>query len=299
MFFFRVPDVSTKIKAVLQDYSSDEIEKKLIPLKKRQFNELQLEEKQLRVKIASRSKSNTPRRDSECSDVLMKSSPPLVIASPIIEQDEEEETEEDDNEVFDAKRVSPLKLSLRGIEVRASSSSCSNDTKDGLRGQEDKVQELVTNPDSEHRLQDDNAMFPSKDPVTPVKRGAVLDISNDLILTDDSDIEISPVKLKSRAAAAAKKKEQLSFSVLKQLPLTPKENLARKKVDVTSPQGISTLLKSPMVSGSLLATSTPVNHKTLENQFPKKTADENNSESADLAKNVKRKRFARTGVKLN
>ena len=258
-----------------------------------------MEEKQLRVKIASRSKSNTPRRDSESSDVMMKSSPPLVIASPIIEQDEED-TDGEDNDVFDAKRVSPLKLSLRGIEVRATSSSCSNecDTKDGLRGQEDKVQELVTNPDSEHRLQDDNAMFPSKDPVTPVKRGAVLDISNDLILTDDSDIEISPVKLKSRAAAAARKKEQLSFSVLKQLPLTPKENQAQKKVDVTSPQGISTLLKSPMVSGSLLATSTPVNHKTLENQLPKK-ADENSSVAADLAKNVKRKRFARTGVKLN
>lgn len=263
-----------------------------------------MEEKQLRVKIASRSKSNTPRRDSECSDVMMKSSPPLVIASPIIEQDEEDSTEVEDNEVFDDKRVSPLKLSLRGIEVRATSSSCSNecDTKDGLsgRGQDGKIQELVTNPDSEHRLQDDNAMDTQLPPVTPVKRGAVLDISNDLILTDDSDIEISPVKLKSRAAAAAakRKKEQLSFSVLKQLPLTPKENMAQNKVDVTSPQGISSLLKSPMVSGTLLATSTPVNHKTLENQSPEK-AIENTSVPADLAKNVKRKRFARSGVKLN
>ena len=108
--------------------------------------------------------------------------PTVEINVEVIEENRaglEEDTEEEENEVFDAKKVSPLKLSLRGIEVRASSSSCSNDTKDGLRGQDDKVQELVTNPDSEHRLQDDNAMFPSKDPVTPVKRGAVLDISSE------------------------------------------------------------------------------------------------------------------------
>ena len=291
---FRIPDVSTEIKAVLRDYSSDEIEKKLIPLKKRQFNELQIEEKKLQVKIA-RSKSNTPRRDSECSDVMMKSSPPLVIASPIIEEDEEDMEEE--NEVFDDKRVSPLKLSLRGIEItRPSSSSCSNDTKDGLSAPapDDKAPGVQSNQDTELRLQDDNAM----PPVTPVKRGAVLDISNDLILTDDSDIEISPVKLKSRNAGAARKQEKLSFSVLKQLPLTPKENLADKKVDVTSTQGISTLLKSPIMSGSLLVASTPVNHKTLENKSPA-SADENSSSSPGSAKNGKRKRFARSGVKLH
>ena len=291
---FRIPDVSTEIKAVLRDYSSDEIETKLIPLKKRQFNELQIEEKKLQVKIA-RSKSNTPRRDSECSDVMMKSSPPLVIASPIIEEDEEDMVEE--NEVFDDKRVSPLKLSLKGIEItRPSSSSCSNDTKDGLiaSAPDDKAPGVQSNEDTELRLQDDNAM----PPVTPVKRGAVLDISNDLILTDDSDIEISPVKLKSRNAAAARKQEKLSFSVLKQLPLTPKENLADKKVDVTSTQGISTLLKSPIMSGSLLVASTPVNHKTLENKSPA-SADENTSSSPGSAKNGKRKRFARSGVKLH
>ena len=293
-----------------------------------------MEEQQLRVKIASRSKSNTPRRDSECSDVMMKSSPPLVIASPIYEQDElnltwhgDEDTEEEDNDVFDDKRVSPLKLSLRGIGVRGSSSSGSGSSNSGSGSSNSgsgssnsgsgssnsgpgssnsdsaKIPEIVTNPDSEHRLQDDNAMFPSKvdtqmPPVTPVKRGAVLDITNDLILTDDSDIEISPVKLKGRAAAAARKKEQLNFTVLKQLPLTPKDNQAQKKVDETSPEGISTLLKSPMVSGPLLVTSTPVIPKprTLENQPPEK-ADENSSNSADLA--VRRKRFARSGVKLN
>ena len=322
MVLFRIPDVSTNIKEVLQDYSSDEIEKKLIPLKKRQFNELQMEEQQLRVKIASRSKSNTPRRESECSDVMMKSSPPLVIASPIYEQDElnlkwddEEDTEEEDKDVFDDKRVSPLKLSLRGLEVRGSSSSgsgssnsCSGTSNSGPGSSSSgfaKIPEIVTNPDSEHRLQDDNAMFPSKadtqmPPVTPVKRGAVLDITNDLILTDDSDIEISPVKLKGRAAAAARKKQELSFTVLKQLPLTPKDNQAQKKVDEASPEGISTLLKSPIVSGPLLVTSTPVIQKprTLENQPPEK-AGEKSSNSADLASNVRRKRFARTGVKLN
>ena len=282
-----------------------------------------MEEQQLRVKIASRSKSNTPRRDSECSDVMMKSSPPLVIASPIYEQDElnltwhdEEDTEEEDNDVFDDKRVSPLKLSLRGIGVRGSSSSGSGSSNTGSGSSNSgsgssssgsgssnsgsgssnsgsgssnsgpgssnlgsaKIPEIVTNPDSEHRLQDDNAMFPSKvdtqmPPVTPVKRGAVLDITNDLILTDDSDIEISPVKLKGRAAAAARKKEQLSFTVLKQLPLTPKDNQAKKKVDETSPEGISTLLKSPMVSGPLLVTSTPVIPKprTLENLRRRRT----------------------------
>ena len=252
--------------------------------------------------------------------MMMKSSPPLVIASPIYEQDElnltwhdEQDTEEEeDNGVFDDKRVSPLKLSLRGLEVRGSSSSgsgssnsCSGASGPGSSSSGSaKIPEIVTNPDSEHRLQDDNAMFPSKvdtqtPPVTPVKRGAVLDITNDLILTDDSDIEISPVKLKGRAAAAARKKQELSFTVLKQLPLTPKDNQAQKKVDEASPEGISTLLKSPMVSGPLLVTSTPVIQKprTLENQPPEK-ADEKSSSSADLASNVRRKRFARTGVKL-
>merc|ERR1712183_234998 len=54
-------------------------------------------------------------------------------------------------------------------------------------------------------------------------------------------------------------KESLSFDSIKKLPLTPKENLnLNSKVDISSPKGISELLKSPLISHSLLATSSPV-----------------------------------------
>ena len=114
---------------------------KLIPFKKRQFNELQFEEIKLKKQIeAARSKSNTPRRLSDSSDNL-RSSPPLVIStSPA---PEEEELMEDDNASSEdvsednkkaagemseeEKKVSPLKLSLRGVLMRQPSSS-SNST---------------------------------------------------------------------------------------------------------------------------------------------------------------------------
>merc|ERR1711902_205437 len=95
------------------------------------------------------------------------------------------------------------------------------------------------------------------------------------------------------------KKNSLSFEVLKELPLTPKDNLGKKKLDITSPQGISSLLKSPLVSHSILATSSPVSTRA-SSQKPSSTkspeaADENSS-AATIAENnsskvKKRNRF--------
>merc|ERR1712218_272099 len=44
----RIPNISKEIKACLGDYSAEDIEMKLIPFKKRQFNELQFEEIKLK-----------------------------------------------------------------------------------------------------------------------------------------------------------------------------------------------------------------------------------------------------------
>ena len=317
----RLPDISTEIKAGLQDYSTDDIEKKLIPFKKRQFNDLQLKERKLKAKIErarSKSKSTTPRRLSESSDIL-KSSPPLVIASPIIEQQEEE------GDTFDPRRVSPLKLSLRGVVIQQPSSSSNSldatpDTQQSLVSKdeisEDSSRKKVSSS-SQVQIHDDNAVFPGKtkqkdeDETTPSKKD-ILDVSRDLVLTDDSDIEQSPVKKASRKKISAPKtpvakKNSLSFEVLKELPLTPKDNLDKKKLDITSPQGISSLLKSPLVSHSILATSSPVSTRA-SSQKPSSTkspeaADENLSAATKADNNSsklkKRNRFTRSEVKLS
>ena len=261
-----IPNISQEIKACLQDYSAEDIDKKLIPFKKRQFNELQFEETKLKKQIESaRSKSNTPRRMSGSSDNL-QSSPPLMIASsPHQEEEGETETERKDD-----PKVSPLKLSLRGVVIQQPSSSSSS---------ADTLAERVTvtsHTQSELRL-DDNARFPTnnKEEADRTPKKNLLDISQDLTLTDDSDLETSPVKkIKKTKKAQAEHlttpvakvtKESLNFDSLKKLPLTPKENLnLSSKVDLSSPRGISELLKSPLVSHSLLATSSPVS-KSDEN----------------------------------
>ena len=252
----RIPNISQEIKACLQDYSAEDIDKKLIPFKKRQFNELQFEETKLKKQIENaRSKSNTPRRLSDSSDNL-RSSPPLLISTSPAGPEEDGE---------DDKKVSPLKLSLRGVVIRQpSSSSSSADT------MAERV--TVTSHTESDLQQDDNARFPTNTKeaatdltdLTPNKN--VLDVSQDLTLTDDSDLESSPVKKikKPRAThlttpVAKIPKESLSFGSVKKLPLTPKENLnLSSKVDISSPKGISELLKSPLISHSLLATSSPV-----------------------------------------
>ena len=78
-----------------------------------------------------------------------------------------------------------------------------------------------------------------------------LDVSQDLTLTDDSDLESSPVKKTKKKQTKILKtpvpkapKESISFDCLKKFPLTPKENFNIHKVDVSSPKGISELLKS-------------------------------------------------------
>ena len=255
----------------MQDYSVEDIDKKLIPFKKRQFNELQFEEIKLKKQIENaRSKSNTPRRLSDSSDTP-RSSPPLIIStSPACPEEDGELVEE--GEEVDDKKVSPLKLSLRGVVIQQpSSSSSSADT---------MAERVPVTSHTESALRhDDNAMFPSNNKEvgevqeTPDKN--VLDISQDLTLTDDSDLETSPVKRTRKprvnhltTPVAKAPKESLSFDSVKKLPLTPKENLnLTSKVDISSPKGISELLKSPLVSHSLLATSSPVSKPSDENSI--------------------------------
>ena len=188
---------------------------------------------------------------SDSSDNTRSSPPSLMISTSPAGPEEEE----------DDKKVSPLKLSLRGVVIQQPSSSSSS---------VDALAERVTvtsHTQSELRL-DDNARFPTTNKedteLTPKKN--LLDISQDLTLTDDSDLETSPVKKIKKARAEHLKtpvakvtKESLNFDSVKKLPLTPKENLnLTSKVDISSPKGISELLKSPLVSHSLLATSSPV-----------------------------------------
>ena len=143
VLIFRIPNISQEIKASLGDYSAEDIENKLIPFKKRQFNELQFEEIKLKKQIEkAKSQSNTPRRLSDSSDQL-RSPPQLMIASS------PPEPEEDD------KRVSPLKLSLRGVVIQQPSSSSSS-----AEVMAERI--TVTDHSESHLKQDDNAMFPEQ-----------------------------------------------------------------------------------------------------------------------------------------
>ena len=89
----------------------------------------------------------------------------------------------------------------------------------------------------------------------------MLDVSQDLTLTDDSDHDTAPEK-KTRKTVNSKRaratKESRNFEGLAKFPLTPRpENQIKDKVDLSSPRGISELLKSPLVSHSLLSSSSP------------------------------------------
>ena len=139
----RIPNISQEIKASLGDYSAEDIENKLIPFKKRQFNELQFEEIKLKKQIEkAKSQTNTPRRLSDSSDQL-RSPPELMIASSPPEPE------------LDDKRVSPLKLSLRGVVIQQPSSSSSS-----AEVMAERV--TVTDHSESHLKQDDNAMFPEQ-----------------------------------------------------------------------------------------------------------------------------------------
>merc|ERR1711915_123113 len=87
-------------------------------------------------------------------------------------------------------------------------------------------------------------------------------------------------------------KETLNFRIMKKLPLTPKENLNEKPVDISSPQGISSLLKSPLVSPPVLAASSPVSSKS--NAPVPVHIDENLSSSASGIPKKKKRRVQLT-----
>jgi len=153
---------------LLLGFSTEDIDHKLIPFKKRQFKQLQFEEIQLKAQIAARSASSTPVRSVS-----------------------ESSTEE--------KKVSPIKLSLKDVVIEPPSSSSdlptsASSSSDHLGGTS-LLDSLPTPAAPAVPLPpntDDNATFPQ-----------TLDNSlvfSDLQMTDESEAELSPVKRRSKAA---------------------------------------------------------------------------------------------------
>jgi len=286
------------MKACLKEYSAEDIENKLIPFKKRQFHELKFEELKIRKQIErARSKSSTPVRsvsESSASDCPpqnisasscissypadnpmadLKMSPmvdmrvsPIRMKSPAVR----------DRRVSDDKRcprtrsrkvshcdqkVSPIKLSLRGVVIERPSSSSSEANVETV----EVILEKVENSSQEGKLmqEDDNARFPSDTctvATSPKETNQSEDIRKDLCLTDDSDFELdSPVKMftqPSHISPFRRPEGPLDLSSPKRPPITPKSRLKPAEADISSPQSISSLLKSPLVSHSLLSPAT-------------------------------------------
>lgn len=160
------------------------------------------------------------------------------------------------------RKVSPIKLSLRGVVIERPSSSSSEANVESV----EVILEKVENSSQEERLklqQDDNAVFPTT-PTKPSKFNT--DVSKDLFLTDDSDFEESPVKVfkqPSYISPFRRPEGPLDLSSPKRPPLTPKTSLRPQNNDVSSPQGISDMLRSPLVNHSILSpvTSTKLTSK--------------------------------------
>jgi len=165
------------------------------------------------------------------------------------------------------RKVSPIKLSLRGVVIERPSSSSSEANVESV----EVILEKVENSSQEERMklqQDDNAVFPSmKSHTTPTKPSKFsTDVSKDLFLTDDSDFEESPVKVfkqPSYISPFRRPEGPLDLSSPKRPPLTPKTPLQPQTNDVSSPQGISDMLRSPLVNHSILSpvTSTKLTSK--------------------------------------
>jgi len=283
------------MKACLKEYSAEDIENKLIPFKKRQFHELQFEELKIRKQIErARSKSSTPVRSvsessaSDCpvqnisaSNCLssypadnpmadLKMSPmvdmrvsPIRIKSPSIK----DRRVSNDNVAAGTRsrkvsqcdqKVSPIKLSLRGVVIERPSSSSSEANVETV----EVILEKVENSSQEGKmmLADDNARFPSDSCTVTEETNPCEDIRKDLCLTDDSDFEAdSPVKSfnqSSHISPFRRPEGPLDLSSPKRPPVTPKSHLKPTEADISSPQSISSLLKSPLVAHSLLSPAT-------------------------------------------
>merc|ERR1719431_2154445 len=282
------------IKACLKEYSAEDIENKLIPFKKRQFHELHIEELKIKKQIErARSKSNTPVRsvsESSASDFPLNNSAPNVSTSTVVDTAIVDNSPiptkspvtrgrrvSRNNSRSDApcgqgagvlskdetdKKVSPIKLSLKGVVIeRPSSSSCSSEAfAENVEVILEKVEQ--SNQEENMRLgQDDNAVFHT----TPPKPNRTTDVAKDLFLTDDSDIEESPVKVykdpSSLISPFRKPEGPLDLSSPKRTCLTPKTSARSCDPDISSPQGISELLKSPLVNNSILSPHVSSNSK--------------------------------------
>merc|ERR1719347_2323233 len=288
------------IKACLKEYSAEDIENKLIPFKKRQFHELHIEELKIKKQIErARSKSNTPVRsvsESSATESPLANSGQNSTSGMVDQLDQSFTSEKSpirrsrrvshnnsqsesgqrvasgDKEDESKKKVSPIKLSLRGVVIERPSSRSSEAFTENVEVILEKVEQ--SSQDVKLRLeQDDNAVFHTN---TPPKTSLSTDVSKDLFLTDDSDIEESPVKVfkdhPSNISTFRKPEGPLDLSSPRRTQMTPKTSVRPRDSDVSSPEGISELLKSPLVNNSILSTfSNNVTAKKNVNQPPQST----------------------------
>ena len=130
----------------------------------------------------------------------------------------------------------------------------------------------------------------------------MLDVSQDLNLTDDSDHETAPEKKTRKTRSKTDKRardtnESRNFEGVAKFPLTPRlENQMvdkdnKEKVDVSSPRGISELLKSSLVSHSLLSSPTSRSSPTYR-------TDEN-SVSPAVKRKKKRPQLSRSSTETH
>jgi len=140
---------------------------------------------------------------------------------------------------IDKQKVSPIKLSLRGVVIQSPSSNSS----DAVAENVEVILEQVENNKDDNSIQDnDNAIFSSISPKSPLKNVKSKDIgmvSKDLFLTDDSDLE-----------------EDISNN-----STTSKVSL-KGATDQSSPEGINNILKSTYHGRKI---STPVVSKGISN----------------------------------
>jgi len=220
---------------LLRGFSSEDIEHKLIPFKKRQFKELQFEEIKIKKQLErARSKSKTPVRSPPRSVGDSSSvSPGISSASPTLHVTTESQ----------ARKVSPIKLCIKDVVIERPSSSSSEAILE-------QVSVVDSRPPSQFSyVEDDEA----------TTTAAAIDISADLSLTDDSESEPSPVKkaLPHQESNAFRKPK----IVMKKLQASHKQ--AEENEDISSPEGISNLLRSSVASANSNLSTSSSSHPSV------------------------------------
>lgn len=345
----------------LHDVTTEDLDNKLIPFKKRQFKELQAEAKLIQVKLeeARRSKSNTPVHSTDCYQIPIITEShfagigvgdnPIVTEShfagigmgdkydsprpsnhqnpPTVSQQNLPITASHENLLLSLEnlpRVSPIKLSLAGVEVRApseKSTSCPLDNTDSASGGPGPV-EITTSavacePDSTYEA-DDNATFQLQQQYTSNSDYKVL--VQDLEVSESEPDSPFPERTPSYEASWKSPLKSMSMAPPKPLspcrtlspwrkpntkspqktPLdlsspsksmgkinyprrsTPMSGTHARPLDFTSPEGISNLLKSPLVTSNPIQPSGGASPSLSDNirRLKKAVLENENNENA-------------------